>query len=870
MKLVGIRLLLALTLSFVGAAGQLGAAEASVQRLVIQPDKLDLNASNAWHGILVTAVTRDGRQQDVTSSAILTSGNPAVAAVEGASVRAVAEGSTTLQVAFGGQAASLPVNVQNMSVAAVPSFVQDVIPLFTKLGCNQGSCHGKGAGQNGFRLSLRGYAPDWDHGWVTREFANRRVSETVPEESLLLRKPLGEMPHAGGRVLQPGGRAHQVLLDWIRAGSPKPLADEPRVASLQVLPGNRTLRVGDEQRLLVQAAYTDGTVRDVTWMTQFDSNDVGLVEVDAQGRLRVLRQGETAVRASFHGLVAVLIVTVPFDREIPADLFARRNNVIDEHVMTKLAGLRIEPSELSTDAEFVRRVFLDATGTLPTPEHIRAFLADTRADKRAVLIDQLLGSPEFVDFWTLQMGDLFQNRKERDHDVRGTKGVRAFHEWLRQQVAANRPWNELVRDVLTAQGTTAENPAVGYFIVTVGERQDAERSEVVASVAQAFLGTRIGCAQCHNHPLEKYTQDDYYHFAAYFARVKFDRKAPDQAPTRMLVATGEGFNLQRQIEQVRLDMAKPGADEKQRADREKQLVELEKRLADQQKQPVGVSQPRTGAFLAPQPLDRSTTTIEPGSDPRIQLARWMTDPSNAYFSGAIINRVWKHYLGVGIVEPVDDLRASNPPTNPQLWQALNRDFVAHGFDLRHLMRLILSSRTYQLASATRSGNATDTRFFSHYYARRLPAEVFLDALSLATGVPDQFPGYPRGVRAIQVPDPSVNSYFLSLFGRSERVTACACERQAEVTLPQLLQLQNGESVIQKMQAGEGRLQMLLQSQPDDRLLTEDLFLATLCRSPTEGEWQAVQQTFVDGESRDERFRDLFWALLNSKDFAFNH
>src|SRR6266545_1754536 len=400
-----------------------------------------------------------------------------------------------------------PGNLLAQSPAAVPpppSFVNDVIPILTRLGCNQGACHGKGAGQNGLRLSLRGYAPEWDHAWITRESAGRRIHRAVPEASLLLRKPLGQAPHEGGKLLQEGGRAHQLLLDWIRSGAPGPQQDDLTVKRVEVLPGNRVLRPGQELQLLVRAEYSDGSAKDVTWLTQFVSGDASVASVDAEGKVQMLRAGETTVRATFMGQVAVVLLTAPHDQPLKAELLAKRNNFIDEHVFNKLAALRIEPSERCGDEAFIRRLYLDTLGLLPTPAEVRAFLADTAPDKRARLIDRVLERPEFVDFWALQLSDLLQNRKESDHDVRGTKGVRSFHEWLRQQVARNRPWDELARDVLTATGKTTEQPAVGYFVVKVGEKRHAEQSPVVAAVAQTFLGTRIGCAQCHNHPLEKY------------------------------------------------------------------------------------------------------------------------------------------------------------------------------------------------------------------------------------------------------------------------------------------------------------------------------------------------------------------------------
>jgi hypothetical protein len=720
-----------------------------------------------------------------------------------------------------------------VDLPAAPSFVNDVLPLLTRLGCNQGACHGKGAGQNGFRLSLRGYAPEWDHDWLTREYGGRRLNRAVPEASLFLQKPLGQAPHEGGKLIERGSRAHQVLLDWIRAGAPGPSKDDPEIRGVTLLPANRVMKPGEELQLKVLARFSDGQSRDVTWLAQLVSNDASVADVTANGLTKMLRPGETAIRATFMGQVAVAVLTAPLEQAVPASLFIGRNNFIDDHVCKKLAALRIAPSAACTDEVFIRRVFLDAMGILPTAGEVRSFLADQSNDKRARLIDQVLTRPEFVDYWTLLLGDLLQNRKESDHDVRGVKGVRSLHEWIREQVARDRPWDEMVRDLLTAAGTTRDNPAIGYFIVTVGENREAHRSSVVASAAQTFLGTRIGCAQCHNHPLEKYTQDDYYHFAGFFSRIRLERKDPTKGMTKLVVA---------------------GPD------------------ASQDKKPVGVVQPRTGKFLAPQPLDRTHPEVEPGTDPRRVLADWITDPGNEYFAGAMANRLWSHFLGVGLVEPIDDQRASNPPSNPKLWQALVTEFVRHRFDRKHLMRLILNSRTYQLSSATMPGNERDGRFYSHYYARRLPAEVMLDAIAQATGIPDAFEGYPLGIRAVQVPDPAVKSYFLGLFGRSERITACACERNNEVTLPQLLHLSGGTTITQKLAAAEGRLACWLKSKMSDTDLIDAIFLTSLGRHPQLEERATIERTIHErgAASREDVFRDVFWAVLNTKEFAFNH
>jgi hypothetical protein len=715
--------------------------------------------------------------------------------------------------------------------ADAPSFLNEVVPVLTRTGCNQGACHGKGNGQNGFRLSLRGYAPDQDHRYLTREFDGRRIDPAKPEDSLLLQKATGQVPHEGGRLFAVGSPEHRLLLAWVKAGAPGPNKTDPVLSRLDVTPGNRVVKPGDTIPLVATATFSDGSKKDVTWLTKFDANDVGTVAVSPAGVAKAVRQGSAAVRAMFQAEVAVAVFTIPHDRPVDEARYRERNNAIDDHVFARLRELRIEPSDGCTDAEFIRRAFLDACGRLPTPEEVTTFLADRDPKKRDTLVDALLTRPEFADYWALQLGDLFQNRRERDHDVRGTKGVRQFHLWLREQVAANRPWDEIARAVLTAGGNNAENPAVGYYIVTVGEHRHGENSEAPESVAQALLGTRIGCARCHNHPLERFTQDDYYHFAAYFSRVKLDRTEARNGPTVLRVTHPD---------------------------------------QNQNKNPVGVTQPRTGQFMKARPLDRTAADAAPGDDPRLALAKWVTDPRNEAFAGAMVNRVWRHYLGVGLVEPVDDLRATNPPTNPALWAALKAEFVGKRYDLRHLMRLILTSRIYQLSATTRAGNATDDRYYSHYYARRLPAEVLLDAISDATGVPERFDGYPLGTRAVQVPDPGASSYFLRTFGRSDRVTACACERNGDVNLASVLHLLGGEPTTGKVTAPASWLTRTLASEKDDGRVVEALFLRTFGRPPAAAERDRVMTYRAQAADRAEFFRDVFWALLNSKEFVFNH
>lgn len=850
--------------------------------LVIQPSAIELQGARDEHALLVTAVMPDGIRLDVTDSARFTSKQPKIVSVTTNGLcRPVSDGVAQITVEYGGRTEKVSATARDSNIVPKPSFRQDVLPVLTKSGCNAGACHGKLAGQNGFKLSLRAFAPDWDYGWLTSEVHSRRVDCAFPDESLIILKATGTVPHEGGQRFTGNSRYHQTLVDWIKARAPGPATNELDCAKIEILPGNRALKVGESQHLLVRATYPGGHKRDVTWLAQFYSNDDTVLEVSPNGVAKAKRAGETAVRAHFQGRVEVVLFTIPYDNKVPATEFAKRNNLVDEPVFKKLQTLRIPPSPLCDDSTYLRRVSLDLTGTLPSVEEVQAFLKDTREDKRARIVDDLLKRPEFVDFWTLQFSDLLQNRKERDHDVRGTKGVRSFHSWLRSQVAANRPWNELAKDVITASGDVSTSPQIGYYITLVGEKQRAEESEIGDSVAQAFLGSRIGCARCHNHPLEKYTQDDYYHFAAFFSKVSLKRENPDAGRTVLSISSREEFEKRKEISQIEKALSEAEAALKDKSGDEldkakRKVAEQDKKLADARKQldklqakmPV-ITQPRTRMPMAPRPLDRSVFDFHPGQDLRLRLAEWITDPSNENFSGAMVNRLWKHFLGVGLVEQVDDLRASNPPSNPELWSALTREFVSSRYDLKHVLRLIVNSRAYQLSSVTLPGNEKDRRFYSHYYARRLPAEVLMDAVSRATDVPDTFTGYPTGIRAIQLPEPGVGSYFLTLFGRSERVTACACERSGDVTLPQLLHLNNGEELGKKLKDNSGRLAKLLPACKDDAELTETIFLAALNRLPTKSELTAVQRSLANGK-REEVYRDLFWAVLNTKEFAFNH
>ncbi len=708
----------------------------------------------------------------------------------------------------------------------VPSFSREILPILTRFGCNQGACHGKGSGQNGFRLSLRGFAPDQDHTWLSKEFMARRANRSFPNESLILRKAIGLTPHEGGKLFPQSSRPYGVLSRWIAGGMPGPDPKEAPLQSLAIFPTSVIMEKGQDLSFSAKARYTDGTESDVTWLCRFDSNDSGMLECTLSGQTRSIRPGITAVRASFGTEVATASVRVPYRENKPSGLSTLANqHPIDQILGANQSSLGLPPSPACDDFTYLRRSTIDATGLLPTKEQVRLFFEDKSPNRRLAYLDRLLASSAFVDKWTLFLADLLQNRKERDHDVRGIQGVRSFHTWLREKVALDTPWDQLTRQILTASGSVVDSPAVGYFLVTVGENQDPTRSEVAASTAQAFLGIRIGCAQCHNHPLERYTQDDYYHYAGYFSRLKLERKEPEKGVSRLIEVKPE---------------SRPGT-----------------------------NQPRTGQFLAPRPLDRTLSPLGKEVDPRLALAQWMTGPARNQMAQGMSNRIWKELFGRGLVEPVDDLRATNPPVDPQLFDLLAKEFDKGGMSLKHIIRFIMISKVYQQSSTTLITNADDQKLFSHFPARRLPAEQLLDAISQVTCIPDNFPGYPVGIRSQQIPDPTFPSYFLKVFGRSERVTACACEREGEVTLPQLLHLQNNREIQIKIGHAKGAIQTALSQKTEPLEIAKNLHMAAFTR-PMDPKVVLLLEKELATNKPEVVLSDLLWALLNSKEFAFQH
>lgn len=702
------------------------------------------------------------------------------------------------------------------------SFRNHVIPVLTKMGCNSGACHGAAAGKNGFRLTLRGYDPEADYAALTRQARGRRTNPSEPARSLILLKPTLAIPHGGGKRFETGSLEYRVIAGWIASGMPPPAEDDPRITRIEVLPASATLRKGQKLKLAVRAHFSDGRAEDVTRWAKFTSADSGVASVDDDGLVTMLGAGEAAISVWYLSKVTYARLSVPFPHRISPAVFerARRNNFIDELVLAKLAQLRIAPSEPSSDSQFIRRAYLDAAGILPTAEETEKFIADKSPDKRARLIDALLERSECVDYWAYKWSDvlLVSTRKL------STKSMLAFYRWIRSSVASNKPWDRFAREIITASGNTQENGAANYYVL------HKDPIDITETTTQAFLGMRLTCARCHNHPLEKWTQNDYYGLANLFSRVTLK------------------------------NAARPG-----------EMTVFPTRVGD-------VLHPRSGKAMMPRPLDGEAIALDAAKDRREHFADWLTAPDNPYFARVLVNRVWRNFLGRGLVEEVDDVRTTNPASNEELLAALTRDFIAHNFDVKHLIRTIMNSATYQLSSATNGTNEKDDKYYSHYIVRRLPAEVLLDAVSQVTGVATPFPGYAAGTRAIELPDSRVNSYFLTVFGRPERVITAESERMADPSLPQALHAINGETINEKLRAENNTIGSFLKLRLPDTMIVDYLYLSAFSRYPSAEEKRAVMEVLAkemktagDPEAqRRQIYEDLLWAILTGKEFLFNH
>lgn len=762
---------------------------------------------------------------DLTRSVEWTVSDPNVAYIdETGVVRPIGDGDAMLSATISGETVNASIRVSGVREQRLWSFVNDVQPSLTKIGCNAGACHGSASGKNGFKLSLRGYDHDTDYNVISREAKGRRILLAEPENSLLLQKPVGDVPHGGGRLMRRESLDYLIIKEWIAQQAPGPDDNDKALVRISVFPDNARLSVGDELQLVVTAYFDDGSRKDVTHWTKFGATDDGVMVIDDEGLAEIKRPGSAALTVWYSGKVGFASVEVPYETDVDPAVFAQaeRKNFIDEKILDKLKALNIPPSGMANDAAFVRRAYLDAIGVLPAVRETVSFLLDKDEDKRAKLIDSLLERSEYVDYWSYKWSDLMLVSTENS-GLNSREAVMAYYGFIRDSVERNLGWDRFVEAVLTAQGSTLENGAANFFVL------HKETTALTETVSVAFMGLSITCARCHNHPMEKWTQDDYYGMANLLSRVRL--KNGDRGG-ETFVRDGSSGDLIHPV------YNKP---------------------------------------LQPKPLDGEPIALNEAGR-RAALAKWMTSPDNPYFARAIINRVWKHFMGVGLVEPEDDLRLTNPPSNEALFAALEADFVENGYDVKRLIKTIMNSAAYQRSSQAVPGNESDERNYSRYVARRLPAEVILDAYSAVTQADTDFAGYPDGWRALQLPDSAVASQFLEAFGRPERKQTCSCERDATPTLAQALHVSNGDTLNHKLQHEDNMIDRFLESGlPLDDFIF-DLYFTALCRAPSTQEADAIWSTMggqpgwraMSAEEQRLALEDIAWALLSGKEFLFNH
>jgi hypothetical protein len=797
-------------------AGLIGSPD-GVARIEVSPAELRIAGSDSLAQVVVTG--RDGRGElvDLTESARYAIEDGKVARVEqGGLVRPTGDGRTTLRVEAAGRSTSLAVIVVDMANTKPVHFASEIVPILSKHGCNAGGCHGKSTGQNGFRLSLLGFDPKSDYDALVREARGRRVFPSDPGKSLFLKKPTAQIPHGGGRKFLIGSPEYQTIARWIAQGMPFESGKEPQLVRLDVEPPQRVVARNGRQQLRVNACYADGTSTDVTRLAQFQSNAVDLAIVGDTGIVETLDGvGEAAIMARFGGLVGVSRTTVPLSRDPLAWTAPKSLNPIDPLIFRKLRELGVEPSEACTDSEFARRSSFDICGILPNPAEVIAFEKDADPEKRAKWVEALTERPEYADLFAMKWSAILKNR--RAFGTVSQPGTFAFHGWVRQSIAENKPYDQFVAEIVAARGEPSVNPAVLWY------RQVDTMEARVDDTAQLFLGIRIQCARCHHHPYERWSQDDYYGFASLFTRI--GNKGDDPSNPRLYVL------------------------------------------------PTGLAtNPITGKQKPPKPLGGTEfPDLGTSVDPRERLADWLREKDNPYFAKALVNRYWKHFFGRGLVEPEDDMRVSNPPSNPELLDMLADSFVKSGYDLKALVRLIATSKAYDRSSMPNASNARDRRNFARFYAKRLPAEVLLDALNVVAGVAEPFMGLPPAFRATQLPDDGFDSEFLTVFGRPKRESVCECERSSEANLSQTLHLLNAPELQLKLVSGKGRAFKWANDKRPDAEKVDELYRVALSRPPTIDE-RDVCLAHLERRRGEKRLRqgyeDLIWAIVNSKEFLF--
>jgi hypothetical protein len=806
-------------------------AASEVKELQVFPAEIKLIGEDDARQMVLTAVLQSGSLQDLTGNVQYEPANTAIVRVTSAGrVTPVANGSTTVTARFGDKSVKFAVTVESMEQTLPVSFVNHVVPIFTKFGCNSGGCHGKSGGQNGFSLSLLGFVPEFDYQTLIKENRGRRVFPAAPDSSLLLMKAAGMIAHAGGKRFEAGSDEYKLIRRWIASGAPFSDDKNMSIVKLTVHPEHRIVARNNRQQFAVHAHYSDGSIVDVTQRAQYESNDTDIAVVDGTGLVRSLdMSGEAAVMARFSGQVATFRATVPLGVPIPQYTFERQT-VIDQFAQKKWQELGIIPSELCSDEVFVRRIYLDLTGTLPTPRQVKEFLTDPARDRRDRLIDRLVDSPEYSYFFANRWADLLRVKRGGSNNnqtsAQRAYGTFAFHSWIRDSLAADKPYDQFAREILTAVGDEVKSPP------TVWYRELQKPEQFVDDTCQLFLGVRVACAQCHHHPYEKWSQDDYWGMASFFAMI--GRKAG----------------------------ATPGMTV-QNAQRDRPTIF--------NKGTGTVINTRTGKTAVMHALGAPPVNLSLGEDPRQVLADWMVDAKNPFFARAVANRYWAHYFGRGIVDPVDDMRATNPPSNPELLDALAQELIASKYSLKHLVKVMVKSRTYQLSAMPNAYNKNDKKAFARHYPRRMQAEVLFDAVSQVTDTPANFQGLPRDKyapsRALMLPDESFPSYFLDLFGRTQRISACECERVSEANIAQSLHLLNSQEINGRITRKAGRADQLASDPRPDAEKVQELFLWAFARPATEAQLNlAMANIQRNARNRPAAYADIMWALINTKEF----
>jgi hypothetical protein len=782
------------------------------QSLQVFPAQIELQSQRDFQTIVGQLQRPDGLTVDVTDQLLVEIDDPRIVLWQEGKFTPRSDGTTMARISYEDRMLEIPVSVVNAGFLPPISFTNDVIPVLSKTGCNAGSCHGSARGKDGFQLSLYGFDPAGDYHRLTREMLGRRVNLATPDDCLLINKAVGEVPHSGGSLFSRDSAYYQTLLEWLETGATVDQGSIPSVTRVELYPRSAVLNGADAtQKLTVSAVYSDGTTRDVTSLAFFSTSNDDAADVSQIGLVTAKNRGEAFVMARFdtHTVGSDFIV-LPKDLQFQWEPVSP-NNYIDELIYDKLQKLRIQPSEICSDQEFIRRVCLDICGILPQPGDVEAFVQDATPDKRSRLIDQLLERKEFVEMWVMKWSELLQVRSTAEVSYKSTL---LYYDWLRSRIANDVPLNEMVRELLSSQGGTFTQPATNYY------QTERDNLKLAENVAQVFLGMRTQCAQCHNHPFDRWTMDDYYGFAAFFAQV--GRKGGED-PREIIV-----FNQ--------------GSGETQH--------------------------PVTKQAVKPKFLGG----IEPetqGRDRREVVAEWIASPENPYFAKNLANIVWAHFLGRGIVDEVDDVRVSNPAVNAPLLDKLAQQLIGYQYDFKALVRDICNSRTYQLSTQANETNFSDRTNFSRADLRRIRAEILLDIISEITETQNKFAGLPLGARAVQIADGNTSNYFLTTFGRARRETVCSCEVSMEPNLSQALHFLNGDTVHQKIIQGQLIPKWIAQEKSDQAII-ELLYLKSLCRQPTAEELQNLLERVAAQENRQQALEDIFWAILNSSEFLFNH